>query len=156
MLDHGEDDPREVLAVMENARPLLSQAVQPEDWTISVAAENPAWVIISQLADPEWTATWIGLEGQGEFVGRILPTFRKGRETGGWQRVRVPGPGRWTLRLEYQADDLTEGMAVSAAAWICWCVAVLVTGLKALSGHSHSSGHRRGDPESLQDTEQSG
>ncbi len=93
VLDHWDDDPRVVLAAMENARPLPALAVQPEDWTISVAAENPAWVIVSQLADPQWRATWIGLDGQGELIGRILPTFRKGREPGGWQRVGVPGPG---------------------------------------------------------------
>ena len=26
---------------------------------------SPAWVIVSQLADPQWTARWIGVDGQG-------------------------------------------------------------------------------------------
>ena len=83
---------------------------RPEEWTISVEADEPGWVIVSQLADPQWTARWIGLDGQGEFDGEILPAFRKPGETaGGWQRVEVPGSGRWTLRLEYDARDVVGG-----------------------------------------------
>ena len=33
---------------------------RPEEWTISVDADEPAWVIVSQLADPQWKARWIG------------------------------------------------------------------------------------------------
>ncbi len=121
---------------MDGALPLAARSIEPEDWTISVCTDEPAWVIVSQLADPEWTATWVGLDGQGEQPSAIVPTFRKGREPGGWQRVLVPGRGCWTLRLQYQPDDLVEGMAVSALAWISWIVAALVTGLKALVGRS--------------------
>jgi hypothetical protein len=32
----------------------------------------------------------------------------------GWQRVLVPGPGRWTLRLDYVARDVQLGLIVSA------------------------------------------
>ena len=75
-------------------------------------------MIVSQLADPQWTARWIGLDGQGEFDGEILPAFRKGSRPGGWQRVAVPAPGRWTLRLEYDARDVAEGAAISTIAWL--------------------------------------
>ena len=48
-------------------------------------------MIVSQLDDPQWTARWIGLDGQGEFDGEILPAFRKPGDTaGGWQTSRSP------------------------------------------------------------------
>ncbi len=95
---------------------------------------NGAWVIVSQLADPQWQARWIGLDGQGEYDGPILPTFRKGGEPGGWQRVEVPGPGRWTLRLNYDAHDVAEGMAISIIAWVSWILVAVSTAIRSVFG----------------------
>ena len=94
-------------------------------------ADDPAWVIVSQLADPQWTARWIGLDGQGELDGEILPTFRKASQPGGWQRIEVPASGRWTLRLEYDAHDVAEGAAISTVAWLSWMLAAIFAAFQA-------------------------
>src|SRR5262249_27963839 len=82
------------------------------------------------LADPQWTARWIGQEGQGDSDEAILPTFRKPGEPGGWQRVPVPGRGLWVLRLEYQPNDLILGVAISTTAWAAWVIAALKAALR--------------------------
>ncbi len=46
-----------------------------------------------------------------------------GTEHGGWQGVRIPGAGRWTLRLEYQGRAAYRGLAISAVAWFVWLMA---------------------------------
>ena len=109
VLDDWSGDPQEILAIFDGAQPLDAECSRPEEWTISVDDGEWGWVIVSQLADPQWQAHWIGLDGQGEYDVPILPTFRKENEPGGWQRVEVPGPGRWTLRLNYDAHDVVDG-----------------------------------------------
>ena len=42
----------------------------------------------------------------GRFDDKLRPAFRRANEPGGWQCVEVPAPGRWTLRLEYEARDV--------------------------------------------------
>ena len=79
----------------------MVHSARPEEWTISVQVKEDAWVILSQLADPQWKAWWIGEEGQPMIRGKILPAFRKESQPGGWQCLSVPPPGHWTLRLEY-------------------------------------------------------
>ena len=58
-------------------------------------------------------------------VAPILPTFRKAGEPGGWQRVEVPGEGLWTLRLEYEARDVAEGVAIATIAWASWLIGAI-------------------------------
>jgi hypothetical protein len=128
VLDAWSGDPREILSVLERATPLPSDSPRPEEWTISVNAVGPAWVIVSQLADPQWTAHWFRNDGTWVGDSEIMPTFQKQGEPGGWQRVRVPGAGRWTLRLEYEARDLALGMAVSTIAWVSWLLGAFRAG----------------------------
>jgi hypothetical protein len=130
ILDEWSGDPRELLPVFERAEPLAALCWQPGEWTIWLDAVEPAWVIVSQLADPQWTARWIGQEGQGESDEAILPSFRKPGEPGGWQRVLVPGRGLWTLRLEYQPSDVILGVAISTIAWAVWVIAALKAALR--------------------------
>ncbi len=65
---------------------------------------------------------------------QILPTFRKVDEPGGWQRVKVPGPGRWTLRLSYDARDVVEGMVISIIAWVSWILVAVSTAIRSVCG----------------------
>jgi hypothetical protein len=134
MLEESSGDPKDILKIIDSAGPLESESVRPDEWSISFRADDPAWVLISQLADPQWTARWFGLDEQGVFDGEILPAFRKGSQPGGWQRIAVPASGRWTLRLQYNADDVAEGAAISTIAWVCWIMAAL----------SMTIGYRRG------------
>jgi hypothetical protein len=130
VMDLWSGDPREILSVLETATPLEVDSPRPEEWNISVSAVGPAWVIISQLADPQWTARWFRDDHSWVADDEIIPTFQREGEPGGWQRVRVPGAGRWRLRLEYESRDLAFGTAVSTLAWGSWLVAAFRTGLR--------------------------
>jgi hypothetical protein len=136
VLENWSGDPREILEILDVAEPLAAESPRPEEWVISVRAEEPGWVIVSQLADPQWNARWIGLDGQGTGDGEILPAFPRGSQPGGWQRVEVPAAGRWTLRLEYDARDVAEGAAISTVAWLSWVIAALFTAFERWRGRS--------------------
>jgi hypothetical protein len=133
-LDNWSGDPQEILTIFDAARPLDATSSRPEEWTISVVDGEWGWVVVSQLADPQWQAHWIGLDGQGEHDFPILPTFHKENEPGGWQRVKVPGPGRWTLRLNYDARDVVDGMTISIIAWFSWILAAASTAFRSVTG----------------------
>jgi hypothetical protein len=135
MLNDWSGDPREILHVLKTAESLEAESSRPESWTIHVNADEEAWVIISQLADPQWKARWISLENPQEFDEEIFPTFRKTGEAGGWQRVAIPGSGNWMLRLEYDAQDVNLGITISAIAWVSWILAALQTGIRARAGN---------------------
>src|SRR5262249_45312018 len=109
MLDVWTGDTGPLLDLFDRARPLEAERPSSLAWEIPVDAEAEGWVIVSQLADPQWQARWTGRDGQGERLAEILPTFRHDDSAGGWQRVRVPGPGRWVLHLEYAAHDVDLG-----------------------------------------------
>jgi len=134
LLDEWSGDPRVILAVLRRAQPLAAESSRPEEWTISMTVDEPAWVIVSQLADPQWRARWVGPNDPRTGEQDILPTFRRIGETGGWQRVKVPAPGNWTLRLEYDARDVADGLAYSTVAWMAWMTAAVVTGFRAARG----------------------
>jgi hypothetical protein len=134
VLDEWSGDPKEILAIFRGAQPLAAESSRPEELTIELTGEAASWVIISQLADPQWRARWESPDRSVSGEQEILPTFAKGGEPGGWQRVKVPGPGRWTLRLEYDASDAAFGLAVSTFAWLSWITAAVVTGWKAARG----------------------
>src|SRR5262249_40310964 len=131
MLDDWTGDARDLLPLFDRAEPLPAESARPEDVTIPVQADEPGWVIVSQLDDPQWSARWVGLEGQGEYDGGIEPAFRKPGDTaGGWQAIKVPFNGRWVLRLTYEPRDVLEGAGISLVAWICWAVCALAAGLR--------------------------
>jgi hypothetical protein len=131
ILDEWMGDPLDLLTLFDRAWPLAAESSRPEDWSIAVPADEPGWVIVSQLDDPQWSARWISLEDQGEYDWEIRPAFRKpGEAAGGWQAIRVPFNGRWSLRLRYEPRDLTEGAATSIVAWIAWAVTALVAALR--------------------------
>jgi hypothetical protein len=108
-------DPDRVLKLLDRAVALESRSPVPERMEIEVPAEGPGTVVISQLADPQWRASWIGPAGaQAATIARAF---------GGWQGVTVPGRGRWTLVLEYEARAERIGLIVSALAWSAGFVA---------------------------------
>jgi hypothetical protein len=117
-------DPRDILRVFEHAKPLVSESRTPEESTISVDADERGWVIVTQLADPQWQAQWSSPEVSRKFDDTLRPAFRRANEAGGWQCVEVPAPGRWILRLEYEAKDSMIGLGVSIIAWAGWVIAV--------------------------------
>ncbi len=97
-------------------------------------------MIVSQLDGPQWSAHWTSLEGQGDFDGEIRPAFRKpGEAAGGWQAIRVPFNGRWSLRLTYEPRDLAEGATISIVAWIAWAFVALAAGLRRKAGRETSA-----------------
>jgi hypothetical protein len=108
-------EPRDVLRVLESATPLSVRSLRPERLELEVESAGPAAVIVTQLADPQWQARWSG--SQGDRPARIVPVFA-GRGEHGWQALTVPGPGRWTLHLEYVARDVQFGLIVSGLSFL--------------------------------------
>jgi hypothetical protein len=101
------------------ARPLKSESDRPERRTVELEAADAVegcWVAVSELSDPQWTARWIGRDGQGERITTVHPLFQ-GRSTWGWQGIEIPGSGRWTLVLEYDARDVRLGLVASLVSW---------------------------------------
>lgn len=131
MLEIWDGDPKPLLELFDQALPLRQEARGTQFMDVSVDADVPGWVIITQLADPQWRARWLDSHGQGEIPAEILPTFRRNLSEGGWQRIRVPGPGRWTLRLEYVATDVSRGLAISAVSWPVWCLIIAAVAVRA-------------------------
>jgi hypothetical protein len=131
VLDSYSGDPREILPVFDEAEALAWESPRPEEVTIRVAATEPGWVIVSQLADPQWKAHWIFEGGTDYGEAEILPTFHKRDEPGGWQRVEIPGSGRWVLRLTYDARDVSMGLGISLLAWMCWLTLAVYYGFRS-------------------------
>ena len=112
---------------------LAAESPRPEEITIRVDSNETGWVIVSQLADPQWKARWLDEEGRDYGEAEILPTFHKKDEPGGWQRVEIPGSGRLVLRLTYDARDVSVGLAISVLAWMCWMMVALYLGFRSAS-----------------------
>ena len=111
--DRAMSDPEALLAALRDAVPLACVSEKPERSEIRVSASAGSIVVLSRTYDPEWRATWIG-PGDDLRMGEV------GRVLGGWQGVRVPEPGRWTLRLEYDGRAARIGLEVSGVAWAVW------------------------------------
>ncbi len=124
MLENWAGDVEPLLELFDRATPLRAESRGTQFVEVSVDADAPGWVIITQLADPQWRARWLDRSGRGELPAEILPAFRRNGSEGGWQRVRLPAPGRWTLHLEYVATDVTQGLAISSASWLIWCLMI--------------------------------
>jgi hypothetical protein len=122
ILEPWSGDPAEIIGALGRAMPLETRSLSPERLEVDVQSKGPALVVVSQLADPQWRATWSSRDG-----GRPAEVFRAfGRPgRGAWQALRVPEPGVWTLRLDYDARDLREGMALSGLSWVGWTAAFL-------------------------------
>jgi hypothetical protein len=134
VLDTWSGDPREILPIFDTAEALAAESPRPEEITIRVNSSEPGWVLVSQLADPQWKARWLDEEGRDYGEAEILPTFRKKDEPGGWQRVEIPGSGRLVLRLTYDAWDVSVGLAISVVAWMCWLTLALYLGFRSAIG----------------------
>lgn len=125
MLDVAADDVTTILSVFERAKPLDWRSPRPGRLEVDIDSEGDELVVISQLADPQWRARWVGKAS--EQPGTIHAVFRaKGQ--GGWQAVRVPEPGRWTLCLDYDARDVRQGLVVSGVSWFLMLGAVVFAG----------------------------
>jgi hypothetical protein len=115
ILESAPAEPSAVWRVLEGAEPLEVKTLRPERLEVTVEAVDRAAVIVSQLADPQWQARWVGNGGAKPAV--IVPVFA-GRGEHGWQAVELPGPGRWTLHLEYVASDVRIGLMASGLSWL--------------------------------------
>jgi hypothetical protein len=136
ILENWSGDPGQVLDLFGGARPLGTRSTVPERLEIDVPVEGAgAVVVVTQLADPQWRARWVGPNGERDAA--IAPVFRLPRHEG-WQAVAVPEPGRWTLRLDYDARDVRQGLVVSGLAWLL--------GVWTYLRFGRTSGSRRGEP----------
>ena len=103
--------------VLEDPRiPYLSRV--PEHAEVELTAEKNQRVVISNLWDPEWAATFESSDGKLISVpveSQFDPTKR-----GGWQSIVVPGSGHWKLHLSYQGKSARTGQWISIASWLGW------------------------------------
>lgn len=120
-LGEWNGDPLLVLDLLDRARPLATAKRSPVDWDVHLEGiDGPGWVVVSQLADPQWRATI------ADKAANIEPAFRVGEAGGAWQRVFIDKPTNGAaLRLQYQADDVRLGLLVSGACWTAWILAIL-------------------------------
>jgi hypothetical protein len=115
----SDDD---VLAIcgLGSTVPLETRSARPERLDVAVELEPgtaaSAVVLVSQLAEPQWRAHWIGIDGRT--LPAAIQAVRTNAREWGWQAVKVPGPGRWTLRLEYVARDVQVGLIVSGVSFL--------------------------------------
>jgi hypothetical protein len=118
---------------LRGASALAVRRPRPERLEARVQVVEKGVVLVAQLAHPEWRAWW---EGPGGLrPARILPAFARPGDMG-WQAVETPGPGPWTLRMEYDARDVRVGLGISAVSGLVWALSYLVVGRFA----SHSQG----------------
>jgi hypothetical protein len=104
-----------------NRIPLPWSSDVPERLTVEMPHESGAgsWVIVTQLHDPGWCGEWV--DPDGTRAATVVPAFRTlPASSGGWQAIKVPGPGRWTLRLWYEGRAAWRGLAASGVAWAVW------------------------------------
>ncbi|MFO0907722.1 MAG: hypothetical protein U0794_05070 [Isosphaeraceae bacterium] len=110
-------NPTEILSTLADAQPLKVSRPDPEHLTVDYDVAGPGLILVTQLADPQWTATQ-------KWNGRVEPVpIRRafGREgAGAWQLMSVAEAGRGTLELAYRADDVFLGLAVSGFALLIW------------------------------------
>jgi hypothetical protein len=130
ILDDWSGDPRHILRILQDATPLPAESRTPEEWTIPIEATEPGWVIVTQVADPQWRAHWINPDGFSKTKCEIGRAFRTATETTGWQCIAVPDAGRWTLRLEYEGGDVLVGLMISVIAWSGWVTVMLRSGIE--------------------------
>ncbi|MDR3622016.1 MAG: hypothetical protein P4L85_21885 [Paludisphaera borealis] len=124
IFDDWNGDPRPVLDLIDRARPLKTVVRSPVDWEVMVDVDEPGWVLISQLDDPQWQARIGSVDGRSDEPANIAPAFRVKNQGGAWQRVFIDKPrARAVLRLSYDARDLRLGLGISAVSWLVWLMA---------------------------------
>jgi hypothetical protein len=104
-----------LLDVFWGAVPLVANSPTPERVEVAVRSERPGFVLLTQLDYPEWRARW---EGPGGTRPATIERVFGRPGAGAWQGVALPGPGSWTLAMEFEGRDVRAGLLVSAAAWI--------------------------------------
>jgi hypothetical protein len=112
----------EILDTLREARPVGVRIESPERRKVEFRSEGEALLLLSELADPEWRAVWE--ETGGDRPAVIERAFGRPNQ-GAWQAVHVPGPGAWTLRMDYAGRDVYQGLAFSGvglAAWAGLCL----------------------------------
>jgi hypothetical protein len=113
-------DPLAMIDRFRLASPLPYRSVNPENAEVDVRVvdPNPLMVVVSRTYDPEWQAVWTSESGETR-PGQVVKVL------GGWQGVAIPGPGRWTLKLEYPGKAVWMGLAIGSTAWSFWLMGYL-------------------------------
>ena len=104
------------LETLQGATPVRFQRKSSTEFEFSLDLPGPSLLVLSQLPDPQWSARWVGSQGEVR-VASIRRAFTNGNDVG-WQSVETPGSGRWVLRMKYDARDVRVGLWVSAIAWL--------------------------------------
>ena len=100
--------------------PYRSEAPERVEVEVKVFDANRSMVILSTTFDPEWRGWWLD-ESEARRPAAVV------RVLGGWQGVEVPGPGKWTLHLEYPGRAVWLGLAIASTAWSFWLMGFIRT-----------------------------
>jgi len=118
-LQQSDGRPEVVLEILDEAQPIGLTRQSPEQVLVSGQTDGPTVLIVSQFADPEWRAERIG-PGETTAQAPIVAVF------GGWQGLKIPEAGRWTIRLEYQGRAAFWGLVATSGFGALWLVSLLL------------------------------
>ncbi len=135
VFDSVNGDPRPILDLIDRARALPTIVRSPVEWEVALEVDEPGWVLISQLDDPQWRARIGSNEGRQGEPANIAPAFRVGNAGGAWQRVFIDRARAGdVLRLTYDAADLRLGLGVSVVSWLIWLMVLSLLHLASRRG----------------------
>ncbi len=103
-------------------------------------SDGPAWVIMSQLADPQWTARWIKENEKWVADDEIVPTFRKKANRGAGSVSGFPGLGDG--RYDWNTTRATWPWASRSrpSRGASWLLAAAVHGFSTAGGRGLTRG----------------
>lgn len=134
ILEPHSNQVERVHKTLRNASPVVVERASPTQLEMTLETTGPAVVVVTQLADPQWRARWIGPGGEQDAL--IEPIFGANPDIG-WQSVKVPGPGRWTLRMDYDAWDVRLGLGLSVGAWAMGLLIFVLTSRSVKQARGH-------------------
>ncbi len=120
-LGGGKIDPSQLIQIIERGKPVQVRSDRPELRTIDLTTEGPSLLVISHLHYPEWQATLSSDQGSPNQIPlhQVL---------GGWEGIRIPSAGTWTLRLRYKGRAAWVGLGISGGSWALWLTILGILG----------------------------
>lgn len=120
LLRNSQDEPALVQSLLDKARPLDLETIDPEHLELMFMTDVPGLVLIAQLDYPEWTATLRPPDGSANPAEIV-------RVLGGWQAIPITNPGPAILALDYDARSERLGLLLSALSLTGWVLGLVLS-----------------------------
>lgn len=111
------------LTALEHARPVEEHLGPTGGSRVAASADGRDVLVFSRTYDPQWQPNL-----QTALLGTTVAIEPV---AGGWQAIRLPGPGRWEVDLRYEPRAERAGQTLGFLSLMGWASMVLV----ALAGH---------------------